>query len=736
MSLGVLTNISAIYAENNLNQTQASLQNTLTQLSSGSRINSGSDDAAGLAVVDGLQANEAALTQSSQNATDGVGLLQTADGALSQVNDLLNRAVTLATEAANGTLDTAQVSSANAEYQNIITEIGDIGSTTNFNGNSVFSNSATSLFVSDGTSSGTNNYNVEVGSLTASSIGQTQNTTVTSAAIAPTVVAPLTAVPNTAGVYTLGAASGDTLSGSFVFSVGTTGTPTTIAVASGTSQTTLENALNANSAFTAAGLSATLVGGKLTITGPTSGANAAANTVNFGGTNLIDSGSTTATPAAVTSASTGTAAINTATLTASGTLTGTDVITGSLSATFGGQTYTYTATTGETLAAFNTGLAAAFAGSGLAATQTLTAGAAGTDVYSFTGTHGGGGISVVSTIGDTTAGTISPTYANPTPYVAPTAATATISLGSSSNVLSGNINVSNGTNTVTVATQGATGAAAASLVQNNTALQALGISASFNATTNVLTFTGISTGAAGVTVTPAVGTLYTDPILTTVATTTAAAGSSVTGATTSIVLGSANDTVGGTLALTIGNTGLAKDSLSLTIAPGTSGNDLVNQINSNTAFQAAGVTAAYNSTNSTVTLTGPVGTANTISTTGTSLTDTSSAYASAGANLTASGVSSLTQSNAPTILTTLTDAIADVAYQRGILGADVNQLTAVSNVASAESENLTSASSALDSTDYGQATSDLAKYQVLSQTGIAALSQANSVQQEILKLLQ
>lgn len=736
MSLGVLNNISAIYAENNLNQTQASLQNTLTQLSSGSRINSGADDAAGLAVVDGLQANEAALTQSAQNASDGVGLLQTADGALSQVNDLLNRAVTLATEAANGTLNTAQVSSANAEYQNIITEIGDIGSTTNFNGNSVFSNSATSLFVSDGTGSGTNNYNVEVGVLTASSIGQTQNTTVTSAAIAPNVVAPLTAVPNTAGVYTLGAASGDTLSGSFVFSVGTTGTPTTIAVASGTSQTTLQNTLNANSAFTSAGLSATLVGGKLTITGPTSGANAAANTVNFGGTNLIDSGTTTATPAAGTSASTGTAAINTATLTASGTLTGTDVITGSLSATFGGQTYTYTATTGETLAAFNTGLAAAFAGSGLTASQTLTAGAAGTDVYSFTGTHGGGGISVVSTVGDTTAGTITPTYNNPTAYVAPTAATATIALGSSSNVLSGNINVSNGTNTVTVDTQGATGAAAASLVQNNTALQALGISASFNATTNVLTFTGISTGAAGVAVTPALGTLYTDPVLTTVATTTAAAGSAVTGATTSIALGSNNDTVGGTLALTIGNSGLAKDSLSLTIAPGTAGNDLTNQINSNTAFQVAGVTASYNSANSTVTLTGPVGVANTISTTGTSLTDTSSAYASAGANLTSSGVATLTQANAAAVLTTVTNAIADVAYQRGILGASVNQLTAASNVASAESTNLTSASSALNSTDYGQATSDLAKYQVLSQTGIAALSQANSVQQEILKLLQ
>ena len=104
MSLGVLNNIAAIYAQSNLNQTQSSLQNVLTQLSSGSRINSGADDAAGLAVADGLHANVAALTQSSQNATAGVGLLQTADGALSQVTNLLNRAVTLATEAANGTL--------------------------------------------------------------------------------------------------------------------------------------------------------------------------------------------------------------------------------------------------------------------------------------------------------------------------------------------------------------------------------------------------------------------------------------------------------------------------------------------------------------------------------------------------------------------------------------------------------------------------------------------------------
>ena len=61
MALGVLNNISALYAENNLNTTQASLQNTLTQLSSGSRINSGADDAAGLSLANGLQANSAEI---------------------------------------------------------------------------------------------------------------------------------------------------------------------------------------------------------------------------------------------------------------------------------------------------------------------------------------------------------------------------------------------------------------------------------------------------------------------------------------------------------------------------------------------------------------------------------------------------------------------------------------------------------------------------------------------------
>jgi len=155
MSLGVLNNISAIYAQNNLANTQASLSKTLQQLSSGSRINSGADDAAGLSLANGLQASATALSQSAKNAAEGVDFLQVADGALSQVTSLLNRAVTLATEAGNGTLNVSQQSAANAEYQKILSEIDTINQNTEYNGINVFrtagNSSPVEIFTSDGT---------------------------------------------------------------------------------------------------------------------------------------------------------------------------------------------------------------------------------------------------------------------------------------------------------------------------------------------------------------------------------------------------------------------------------------------------------------------------------------------------------------------------------------------------------------------------------------------------------
>lgn len=157
MSLGVLNNISAVYAENNLNQTQAGLQTTLQQLSSGSRINSGADDAAGLSLANGLQASATALSQSAKNASEGVDMLQVADGAMSQITNLLNRAVTLATESSNGTMNASQITAANAEYKNILGEIGNINTNTEYNGNKLFGATAAAIYTTDGTLSQSDN---------------------------------------------------------------------------------------------------------------------------------------------------------------------------------------------------------------------------------------------------------------------------------------------------------------------------------------------------------------------------------------------------------------------------------------------------------------------------------------------------------------------------------------------------------------------------------------------------
>jgi flagellin len=173
MALSVLNNIPSLVAENSLNTTQANLQNTLYQLSSGSRINSGADDAAGLAIANGLQANVTALTQSVANANDGVGSLQVADGALGQVTTLLNRAVTLATEASTGTVSSGQRGALDAEYQQILSEINNIGSNTTFNGATIFAAAATtttSIFLSDSTTAGTTTIGVNISALSASAL--------------------------------------------------------------------------------------------------------------------------------------------------------------------------------------------------------------------------------------------------------------------------------------------------------------------------------------------------------------------------------------------------------------------------------------------------------------------------------------------------------------------------------------------------------------------------------------
>jgi flagellin len=94
------------------------------------------------------------------------------------------------------------------------------------------------------------------------------------------------------------------------------------------------------------------------------------------------------------------------------------------------------------------------------------------------------------------------------------------------------------------------------------------------------------------------------------------------------------------------------------------------------------------------------------------------------------------QTAAQTVLTNLNAAITDVAAQDGYVGAQINTLNSASSVLTTQQENVESAQNAVQATDYASATSAMSKYEILSQTGISALAQANSVQQEVTKLLQ
>jgi len=227
MGLSILSNIPSLAVQNQLAITNANLQNTLFQLSSGSKINSGADDPAGLSIADGLQANISALTQSAQNVTDGVGQLQTADGALSQVTTLLNRAVTLATEASNSGLTQDQQTALNNEFASITNEIDQIGSNTTYNNNQVFNGSPLSVFLSDGSTTDAVDPNISVNmpNLTATSIGLGDFATGTLTMTAnPATGDSVTIGGTTYNFVTAPAAAGDVLIGTASGSAGITQT--------------------------------------------------------------------------------------------------------------------------------------------------------------------------------------------------------------------------------------------------------------------------------------------------------------------------------------------------------------------------------------------------------------------------------------------------------------------------------------------------------------------------------
>jgi flagellin len=144
MALGINTNIASITAQNQLGKSQAMNSQALERLSSGLRINSAKDDAAGLSISTRLDAQVRGLSVAQRNANDGISMMQTAEGGLEETTNNLQRMRELAVQSANGTLDdTKDRVALNAEFQARLSEIDRVATQTKFNGISVLDNANT-----------------------------------------------------------------------------------------------------------------------------------------------------------------------------------------------------------------------------------------------------------------------------------------------------------------------------------------------------------------------------------------------------------------------------------------------------------------------------------------------------------------------------------------------------------------------------------------------------------------
>lgn len=171
------TNISSLTAQRNLGMSQSSLATSMQRLSSGLRINSAKDDAAGLVISERFTTQIRGFNQAARNANDGISLAQTAEGALGEINNNLQRIRELAVQSVNVTNSASDRAALNAEVQQPIVEIDRVAAQTTFNGQKILDGSFGSATFQVGADVG---QTISVGlatSMTQASIGQVASTT-------------------------------------------------------------------------------------------------------------------------------------------------------------------------------------------------------------------------------------------------------------------------------------------------------------------------------------------------------------------------------------------------------------------------------------------------------------------------------------------------------------------------------------------------------------------------------
>ena len=146
MSMVINTNVASLASQRHLASSRAEMEQAMERLSSGKRINSAMDDAAGLTIAHSLDGKIAGLNQAVRNANDGIAFINLAEGALEEVSSMLTRMQELATQAANGTYSTSDRANLNKEFEQLTDEITRISENTFFNGVNVINTDATMSF--------------------------------------------------------------------------------------------------------------------------------------------------------------------------------------------------------------------------------------------------------------------------------------------------------------------------------------------------------------------------------------------------------------------------------------------------------------------------------------------------------------------------------------------------------------------------------------------------------------
>ena len=156
MGLRVNTNVTSINAQRNLSMVTERLSGNFRRLSTGLRISTAADDAAGLAISERLRSQVRSLEQAKRNANDGISFVQTAEGALNEVSSIMIRLRELAVQSANGSVSGQDKDTLDEEFQSLVNEVNRIGRSTEFNGIKLLdgSNSTVTFQVGFGTTSG------------------------------------------------------------------------------------------------------------------------------------------------------------------------------------------------------------------------------------------------------------------------------------------------------------------------------------------------------------------------------------------------------------------------------------------------------------------------------------------------------------------------------------------------------------------------------------------------------